>query len=65
MKCIPVIRVTSSNCLFSGPFNNFVTLSLRGGEGVKRCVTERSQSNFKKHYEGGMGGGVKNRPKKR
>ena len=28
----------------------------------KVCVTER---NVKKHYEGGKGGGVKNRPKKR
>ena len=39
-----------------GLFNNYVTL--RGG-GAKRCVTERSQSNVKKRYEEGRGGGSK------
>ena len=34
------------------------------GGGVKRCVTDRSQNNVKKRYEGGRGG-VKNLSKKR
>ena len=38
-----------------GPFNNYVTP--RGARGVKRCVTDRSQHNVKKRYEGGRGGG--------
>ena len=45
-----------------GPFNNYVTP--RGG--VKRCVTDRSQHNVKKRYEGVRGGGGgKNISKKR
>ena len=46
---------------FKGPLNNYVTTW--GGWGVKRWVTDRSQHNVKKRYEGG--GGVKNLSKKR
>ena len=34
-----------------------------GARGVKRCVTDRSQHNVKKRYEGGRGG--RNLTKKR
>ena len=37
--------------LSKGPFNNYVTF--RGGRGVELCVTDHSQSNVKKRYEGG------------
>ena len=43
--------VENYSYLSKGPFNNYVML-IR----VKRCVTERSQSNVKKRYEGGRGG---------
>ena len=37
--------------------------TIRGATGVKRCVTDRSQHNVKKHYKGG--GRVQNLSKKR
>ena len=42
-----------------GPFNNYVTH--RGARGGKQCVTDHSQHNVKKRYEGG----IKNLSKKR
>ena len=47
---LTVIMYSKLDCSTLGPFNNYVTL--RGGRGVKVCVTERSQSNVKKRYEG-------------